>query len=52
MVISDVLCILDLCKTVNPMVTHKMSILFEDGKVEVYSTEMVQRRKASTSLVH
>ena len=39
MVISDVLCVPYLCKTVSPMVTHKMSILFEDGTVEVCSTE-------------
>ena len=28
MVISDVLYVLDLCKTVSLMVTHKMSVLF------------------------
>ena len=40
MVISDVLCVPDLCKTVSLMVMHKMSLLFEDGKVEVHSIEM------------
>ena len=40
MVISDVRCVPDLCKTVSLMVTHKMSVLFKDGKVEVCSTKM------------
>ena len=50
MVILDVLCVSDLCKTISLMVMHKMSVLFQDGKVEVHSTKTGNLDRKSTRL--